>query len=105
MLLTLYTSDKLPHTFLHFTLPTLLESEILISVLALSRSSRSEVFCEKGILRNLAKFTRKQLCQSLSFNKFASLKPATLLKKRPWHRCFPENFPKFLKTPFYIEHL
>ena len=24
----------------------------------------------------------------------------TLLKKRPWHRCFPENFVKFLRTPF-----
>ena len=24
-----------------------------------------EVFCEKGILRNFAKFTEKQLCQSL----------------------------------------
>ena len=32
-------------------------------------------------------------------------KPAALLKKRPWHRCFPVNFPKFLKTPFFIEHL
>ena len=27
--------------------------------------------------------------------------PATLLKKRLWHRCFPRNFVKFLKTPFY----
>ena len=24
---------------------------------------------------------------------------ATLLKKRPWHRCFPVNFAKFLRTP------
>ena len=29
-----------------------------------------------------------------------NLKPATLLKKRPWRRCFPVNFVKFLKTPF-----
>ena len=33
------------------------------------------------------------------------LKPATLLKKRPWHRCFCEflfsvNFTKFLRAPF-----
>ena len=26
--------------------------------------------------------------------------PATLLKKRLWHRCLPENFVKFLRTPF-----
>ena len=24
---------------------------------------------------------------------------ATLLKKRLWHRCFPVNFAKFLRTP------
>ena len=33
------------------------------------------------------------------------LVPATLLKKRLWHRCFPVNFVKFLRTPFIIEHL
>ena len=44
------------------------------------RSSRPEVFCKKGVLRNFAKFTGKHLCQNLS----------TLLKKRlctgvsPW---------------------
>ena len=26
--------------------------------------------------------------------------PATLLKERHWHRCFPVNFAKFLRTPF-----
>ena len=29
------------------------------------RSSRPEVFCKKGVLRNFAKFTGKHLCQSL----------------------------------------
>ena len=28
------------------------------------------------------------------------LRPATLLKKRLWHRCFAVNFAKFLTTPF-----
>ena len=36
---------------------------------------------------------------------FCCLRPATLLKKRLWHRCFPVNFVKFLRTPFFIEHL
>ena len=31
--------------------------------------------------------------------------PATLLKKRLWHKCFPVNFVKFLRTPFLSEHL
>ena len=26
-------------------------------------------------------------------------RPATLLKKRLWHSCFPVNFAKFLRTP------
>ena len=29
----------------------------------------------------------------------------TLLKKRLWQRCFPVNFVKYLRTPFFIEHL
>ena len=37
------------------------------------RSSRQEVFCKKGVLRNFAKFTGKHLCQSLFFNKVAGL--------------------------------
>ena len=39
------------------------------------------------------------------FNKIAGLMPATLLKKRLWHRCFPVNFTKFLRTPFFTERL
>ena len=27
-------------------------------------------------------------------------RPANLLKKRRWHRCFPVNFAKFPRTPF-----
>ena len=57
-----------------------------------------EVFCKKGVLRNFTKFTGKHLCQSLFF------KTAALLKKGLWHRCFPLNFVKFLRTPFFIEH-
>ena len=53
----------------------------------MDRSSRREVFCKKGVLRNFTKFTGKRLCQSL------------------WHRCFPVNFVKFLRTPFLKENL
>ena len=42
------------------------------------RSSQPGVFCKKGVIRNCAKF---------------------------WHRCFPVNFAKFLRTPFFTEHL
>ena len=36
-------------------------------------------------------------------SKVVGLKPANLFKKRLWHRCFAENFVKFLRTPFFIE--
>ena len=52
-----------------------------------NRSSRPEVFCERGVLRIFTKLTGKHLCQSLFFNKVAGL------------RCFPVNFMKFLRTP------
>ena len=68
-------------------------------------SSRLEVFCKKGIFRNFAKFKGKNLYQSLLFNKVAGLRPATLLKKRLGHMCFPVNFAKFLRTHFLTEHI
>ena len=64
------------------------------------RSSRPELFCKYGVPRNFVKLTGKHLCQSLFFNK--GLRPATLLKKRVWHRCFPVNFCKISKnSPSY----
>ena len=66
---------------------------------AVDRSSHRRYSVKKGVLRNFTKFTAKHLCQSLFFNKVAGLKPAKLLKKRLWHRCFPVNFAKFLRKP------
>ena len=33
------------------------------------KSSRGQVFCKKGVLKNFSKFTRKHLCRSLFYNK------------------------------------
>ena len=83
----------------------LLKSSSQSNSSTLSRSSRPEVFCKKGVFRNFVKFTRKHLRQSLFFSKVGGLRSATLLKKRLWHRCFPVNFAKSLRTPFLAEHL
>ena len=56
--------------------------------------------CKNGVLKNFTKFTGKHLCQRLVFNKVAGLRPATLLRERLWHSCFPVNFMKFLRTLF-----
>ena len=53
-------------------------------------------FYKKGVLNNFAKFTAKCLRQILILKK----SQATLLKKRPCHRCFFVNFAKILRKPF-----
>ena len=63
----------------------------------LYRNRHQRCSLSKCVLRNLVKFTKKYLCKSLFFNKVAGLRPATLLKKRLWHRCFLVNFEKFLR--------
>ena len=50
------------------------------------KSSHRWCSVKKGVLRNFARFTGRHLCQSLFFNS--------------WHRCFPVNFAKLLRTPF-----
>ena len=81
------------------------ESLLQIVSETFTRGSRPELFCKKGVLRNFGKLTGKHLCQRLFLNKNTGLWPATLLLKRLWGRYFPVNFPKFLRTPFYIENL
>ena len=38
-----------------------------------ARRSRPDVFCRKGVLKNVAIFTGNHLCQSIFFNKVAGL--------------------------------
>ena len=54
------------------------------------------------------KYSRKaHICniRVLRVYKVVGLRPATLFKKKLWHLCFPVNFEKFLRTPFFIKHL
>ena len=64
----------------------------------LDRSSHRRCSLRKDILRNFAKFTGKHLCHGLFMSE---PKACTFIKKRLWQSCFPGNFAKFLKTPFY----
>ena len=69
------------------------------------RSSYWRCSVRKVVLRHFANFTEKHLCQSLSFNKVAGLRPATLLKKRLWHSCFLWILRNFYKHLFYTTPL
>ena len=44
-----------------------------------------------------------EICLNSQGQTCARLRPATLLKKRLWQRCFPVNFAKILRTPFFTE--
>ena len=67
----------------------------------LFRSSCSEVFFKKGVIKNFVKLTRKNLCQIF----LAGLRPATLLKKDTPSQMFFYQFCKGFKNTFFIEHL
>ena len=68
------------------------------------RSSRSEVFCKKGVFKNVTKFTRKHLYQRFFFNKVAGFQPATLFKETLVQMFFCEFCDNF-KSTFFVEHL
>ena len=69
------------------------------------RSSRLEVFCKKVVLGN-SKNSEESTCARVSFLiKLQALDSQFYLKKSLWHRCFPVNFVKFLRTQSFIQHL
>ena len=65
------------------------------AVLPIGGSSRPEVFCKKGVLRNFAKFTGKHLYQSLFFNKVANF-----IKKETLAQVFSCEFCEICKNTF-----
>ena len=64
-----------------------------------NRSNCLKVFCTKSVLKNFAKFTGKQSCKDLFFNKVAGL-PATLLKRDSCTGVFLKTLRNFSKHLF-----
>ena len=50
------------------------------------------------MLLEISQNSQENNCARVSF--LTKLQAATLFKKRYWHRCFPVNFAKFLRTTF-----
>ena len=70
-----------------------------------SQSVQKQSFADvlqKGILK-ISQYTQENTFARVSFR--PRLRPATLLKQRHWRRRFRVNFAKFLRTPFFTEHL
>ena len=67
------------------------------------RSSHLQVFYEKGVLRNFAKFIGKQLCQSPFSNPVAGQRPEAwnFIKKEALAQVFSCKFCEISKNTFY----
>ena len=65
----------------------------------MNRSSRPEVFCERGVLKNFAKCTGKHLCQSLFLNKVAG-DACNVIKKETLAQVFSWEFCEISKNTF-----
>ena len=69
------------------------------------RSNHQWCSIEIGVLKTFTKFTGKQLCQSLFFNKGVDLRPATSLKKEILVQVFSCEFCEIFNNTFFTEHL
>ena len=77
--------------------------EEFVDFLVTFRSSHADVFHKKVFL-DILQNSQENSCARVSFLIKLQTRPATLLKKRLWHRCFPVNFAKFLRAPFLTDH-
>ena len=105
-----FIKERLQHGYFPVNVAKFLKTHILKNIfewllllivtfawIYLGRSSRPDVFCKKGVLRNITKLTGKHLCQSIFFNKVAGL-----CKKRG---VFSEFCEMSNNTIFYITPL
>ena len=82
----------------------ILDLKKLYNIFGKDRRSHRRCSVRKGVLRNFAKFTGKQICQSLFFSKVADLRPAALLKKR-LAQMFSCESCEIFKNTFLTEHI
>ena len=79
---------------------------IFMQVMRNAKQSFADVFQN----RCSQKFHNKKILQENTYVEsllitLQAWRHGSLLKKRLQHRCFPVKFTKFLRTPFFTEHL
>ena len=57
----------------------------------------------KTVLLEISQNYQENTCARASF--LIKLQVCNFIKKRLWHRCFPVNFAKFLRSPLLTKHL
>ena len=72
---------------------------IYFNALTLKSTETDSQRCSvKKVFLEISPNSQENTCTRVSFLK-------TLQALGLWHRCFPVNFAKFLRSPFFIEHL
>ena len=99
------TSETLKDVLKHNTQSINKKTNLLKSADAIKNEIRSSIINYSKDLGVLQKQAPEVFCKKRCSWKFHKIHgktsmPATLLKKRLWHRCFPVNFVKFLRAPF-----
>ena len=90
-----------------------LKPDWLAEIKLWSKKKRSILLCKtktvahrcsvKKQFLEISQNSQESTCVRISFLinlQARDLKPTTLLRKRVWHRCYPVNFAKFLRTSF-----
>ena len=104
--MTLVHSNTIPfYISIHFIFPDVITGYNLTNELTSVTECKYDLFnlrCStKKVFLEISQNSQENTCAKVSFLlKFAGLMRATLLKIRPWHRRFPANFVKFLRTSF-----
>ena len=82
---------------------------LLLKILFVYQHSSPEAATQrcsiKKVFLEISQNSKENTCAKVSFLIKLQTAPATLLKRRLWHRCFAVNFAKFLRAPFVTEHL
>ena len=76
----------------------------MLYISGIYRSSHQKCSGKKGVLTNLQENLQENICARVSFLiklQDRGQRPATLLKKRLWHRCFPVNLQILYEQLFY----
>ena len=100
-------ADKNCFSYSKTSLTLKLISHINSSLLSIKTSEEAvtQTCSVKKVFFKISQNSQENACGRVPFLIKMQAAPATLLKKRLWHKRFPVNFAKFLRTPFFTEHL
>ena len=104
LLVSIYSSTCLPCTFPHFPIffqkPKYNLEKLTVDIWTFHIHALNLFQIFSSVIFPLSMECESNINNSWNWFSACYRKPAILLKKRLWHRCFPVNIVKFLRTPF-----